>query len=211
MFFEPLAQEETTRPPKPGLPAWSAPPAEEMGATVISRLVLARTPNVAMTLPTIEAFSTGCLINVDIAMRRQTLSSDDFQALQLSVFPHMITGLGAGQLPDQLLRFGVRFADGTKATTVGQRLDLTELPQDPPPGPRLSMLPDMSLRSGDEDADVTIVGLWLWPSPPRDGFEFAVEWPSGGIELTIVELDGAAIADAAQQAIPYWPEPPKGE
>ncbi|MEU8245753.1 hypothetical protein [Nonomuraea sp. NPDC048916] len=43
---------------------------------------------------------------------------------------------------------------------------------------------------------------------PRDSFEFAMEWPVGGIELSIVELDGAAIA-AAQQAAPYWPESPQ--
>ncbi|MFI6321587.1 hypothetical protein ACIBG8_28910 [Nonomuraea sp. NPDC050556] len=213
MFFEPPpVQEESTPPPKPGLPVWSAPPAEEMGAVMVGGMTLARTPNVAITLPTIHAFSTGCLINVDIVTRRQTLSTDDFQALQLSVFPHMITGVRADQpLPDQLLRFGVRFADGAKATTVGQRLDRAQLPQDPPPGPQLSLLlPGMSMRSGDEDAGVMTMGLWLWPSPPRESFELAVEWPVGGIQLSIVELDGAAIAAAAQQAVPYWPESPLG-
>jgi hypothetical protein len=182
-----------------------------MGAVLVSGLVLARTPNVAITVPTIQAFSTGCLINVDIVTRRQALSSDDFQALQLAVFPHMITGVRAGQpLPDQLLRFGVRFAGGAKATTVGQRLDRTQLPQDPPPGPHLSLLlPGMSMRSGDDDAGVMTWGLWLWPSPPRERFELAVEWPVGGIELSIVELDGAAIAAAAQQVVSYWPEPPQ--
>ncbi|SPL88251.1 unnamed protein product [[Actinomadura] parvosata subsp. kistnae] len=178
---------------------------------MVSGLILARTSNVAITVPTIQAFSTGCLINVDIVTRRQTLSPDDFQALQLSVFPHLITGVKAGQpLPDQLLRFGVRFADGAKATTVGQRLDRTQLPQDPPPGPQLSLLlPSMSIRSGEEDAGVTTWGLWLWPSPPPQRFELAVEWPVGGIELSMVELDGAAIAAAAQQAILYWPEFPR--
>lgn len=183
-----------------------------MGAVMVSGLALARSPNVAITLSTIQAFSTGCLINVDIVTRRQTLSPDDFQTLQLSVFPHMITGLRADQpLPDQLLRFGVRFADGAKATTVGQRLDRTQLPQDPPPGPQLSLLlPGISMRSGDEeDAGVMTMGLWLWPSPPPESFELAVEWPVGGIQLSIVELDGTAIAAAARQAVPYWPEPPQ--
>lgn len=179
-----------------------------MGAVMISGLVLARVPNVAITVPTLQAFSTGCLINVDIVTRRHTLSPEDFQALQLSVFPHMVTGVKADQpLPDQLLRFGVRFADGAKATTVGQNLDRTHLQQDPPPGPQLtSLLPGMSMRAGDEDAGVMTWGLWLWPSPPRERFELAVEWPVGGVGLSIVELDGAAIATAAQQAVPYWPD-----
>ena len=49
-------------------------------------------------------------------------------------------------------------------------------------------------------------GLWLWPLPPAEGFEFAVEWPFGGIGLTITELDGAAIVAAASRSAPYWPE-----
>jgi hypothetical protein len=210
MFFEPLpAQEESARPPKPGLPAWCAPPAEEMGAILVSRLKLAHSVNVAIIVPTIQVFSTGCLINVDIAMRRHTLSPDGFEALQRSMFFPLITTPEVGQLPDQLLRFGVRFADGTKATTVGQRFGRRSLPQDPPPGPQLSLLlPGVSARSDDEDSSVTTMGLWLWPSPPRDTFEFAVEWPAGGIELSIVRLDGAAIVDAAHQVIPYWPESP---
>jgi hypothetical protein len=48
--------------------------------------------------------------------------------------------------------------------------------------------------------------LWLWPLPPAGNFEFAVEWPIGGIELTIAELDGAAVAAASQPSY-YWPAP----
>ncbi|WP_329424181.1 hypothetical protein OG339_27740 [Streptosporangium sp. NBC_01495] len=40
-----------------------------------SGLVLARTPDIVITLPTIQAFRTGCLMNVDIAMRRHTMSA----------------------------------------------------------------------------------------------------------------------------------------
>ncbi|MER6829015.1 hypothetical protein ABT352_23750 [Streptosporangium sp. NPDC000563] len=212
MFFEPpSAQEEATRPPKPELPAWYAPPAEEMGATMTSDLLLARTQNVAITLPTIRAFSTGCLLDVDIVMRRRSLPPDDFQALQMSVFPHMISSVSARGLPDNLLRFGVRFADGTKATTVGQRFDLARLPQDPPSVPRLSWLfGGMSLRSGGDEEGFLTVGLWLWPSPPPETFELGVEWPSAGIELSIATLDGAAIVSAAERSVPYWPDPPPG-
>jgi hypothetical protein len=211
MFFEPPSeQEEPTRLPKPGLPAWYAPPADEMGGVVVSGLVLARTPNIAVTLPTIQAFEIGCLMNVDIVMRPHTLSADDFQALQLSVYPHMVARVGAGRLPDDLLRFGVRFADGTKATTVGQRFDIDRIPQDPPSAPRLSWLfGGVSMRSGDKDLSAITMGLWLWPLPPPETFELAVEWPAGGIELGIVTLDGAVIGSAAQRSVPYWPNSPK--
>jgi len=213
MFFEPpVAQEEAPRPPKPELPAWYAPPAEEMGTVMISDLVLARSPNVAIALPTIRAFGTGCLLNLEIVTRRRSLPLADFQTLQMSLFPHMIPGVGGRGLPDNLLRFGVRFADGTKVTTVGQRFDLARLPRDPPPGPQLSlMLGGASLRSGDDDEGLITMGLWLWPSPPPETFELGVEWPAGGIELSIATLDGAAIASAAERSVPYWPDPPADE
>ena len=34
-----------------------------------------------------------------------------------------------------------------------------------------------------------------------------MEWPLGGIGLTIAELDGAAIAAAASRPSYYWPGP----
>ncbi|GIH27573.1 hypothetical protein Aph01nite_58830 [Acrocarpospora phusangensis] len=169
-------------------------------------LILARTPDIAIALPAIQAFSTGCLMNVDLVMRRRTLSPGDFQALMLSVYPHMVTGVTADHLPDNLLRFGTRFADGTKTTTVGQRFDRADLPQDPPPGPRLSwLLGGSSMRSGD-DVGLITMGLWLWPLPPPETFELAVEWPASGINLTLTDVDGTAIVSAAQHSIPYWPD-----
>jgi hypothetical protein len=35
-----------------------------------------------------------------------------------------------------------------------------------------------------------------------------VEWPFGGIELAITELDGAAILAAAERSAYYWPADP---
>jgi len=49
-------------------------------------------------------------------------------------------------------------------------------------------------------------GLWLWPLPPAETFEFAAEWPFGGIELSIIELDGSAVTAAASRSVSYWPE-----
>jgi hypothetical protein len=50
------------------------------------------------------------------------------------------------------------------------------------------------------------LGLWLWPLPPAEPFEFAVEWPFGDIDLSIAELDGAAMVAAAGRSAHYWPE-----
>ncbi|GAA1684969.1 hypothetical protein GCM10009733_097150 [Nonomuraea maheshkhaliensis] len=209
MFFEPPpAREDDSPAPRPGLPVWYAPPADQAGRVTLLGVVLARTPNAVITLSAITAFSTGCLLNVEVATRRHTLSADDYQALQMSLFPIMVPGLTSGRpLPEALLRFGVRFADGTKATTVGQRFERSRFTQEAPPGPCLFWLPGgMSMRSGDENAaSVVPVGLWLWPLPPKEHFELAVEWPAGGVELGFTSLDGSAVAAAAERSAPYWP------
>jgi len=46
-----------------------------------------------------------------------------------------------------------------------------------------------------------------WHRADRD---HAVEWPFGGIGLTIMELDGAAIVAAARRSAYYWPETDQG-
>jgi hypothetical protein len=61
-------------------------------------------------------------------------------------------------------------------------------------------------RGGGQEIGFHHFGLWLWPSPPPETFEFAVEWPAGGIGLTVVTLDGAAIEEAAARSAPYWPD-----
>jgi hypothetical protein len=57
---------------------------------------------------------------------------------------------------------------------------------------------------GGRDHETHQFGLWLWPLPPAEPLEFAVEWPLGGIELTTVELDGADLVAAAQRSTGYW-------
>ncbi|MGR6913166.1 hypothetical protein ACU635_02800 [[Actinomadura] parvosata] len=98
-------------------------------------------------------------------------------------------------MPDRVLRWGVRYADGTKLTTLDER-------GFPPTGPLLLLSPAGDVMTGTLHSGVR---LWLWPLPPPEPFELAVEWPLGGIGLTIVELDGAAIAEAARRSAPYWP------
>ena len=35
--------------------------------------------------------------------------------------------------------------------------------------------------------------MWLWPLPPPEPFEFAVEWPAFDVPLTFNEIDGGEI------------------
>ena len=48
-------------------------------------------------------------------------------------------------------------------------------------------------------------GFWLWPLPEPGTIRVSCEWPLVEIPLSTVELDGAAIVEAAARAVPLWP------
>jgi hypothetical protein len=207
MFFEPEpAAEEPARRRHPDIPPWSAPPALEAGVPLAVARTVARSDNVVVCLPVIRVFSAGCMLEMEIVSRQASMAEDDWWELHMSVH-RGFRGFRGSRLPDQLLRLGVRYPDGSKATTLDRHR--RELRDDPPEGPLLSWWPSGSGMRGGGEADIghSQFGLWLWPLPPAGNFEFAVEWPLGGIGLTIAELDGAAIAAAASRPSYYWPGP----
>ena len=211
MFFEPLpAGEEPALRGWPEPPPWCGPPALETGVVLAVERTVARSANVVVLLPTIRVFRSGCMLDVEVVSRQGTLSEDDWWNLHMSVYGGLLRKRGGARLPDKLLRLGVRYADGTKATTIEQHRRGAPTSDDPPAGPLLSWSPGGSggTRRGGEEVSFSHFGLWLWPLPPGESFEFAVQWPFGGIGLTIVELDGTAIVAAAGRSAPYWPDSP---
>ncbi len=210
MFFEPLpAGEETVAAGLPEPPPWSGPPALETGAVLAVQQTMASSANVVLRLPVIRAFRPGCMFDVEVISRQGGLSEDDWWDLHTSVYGGFHRLRGGAPLPRRLLRLGVRYADGRKATTLESRVRRRQTSDEPPTGPLLSWSPGSSGMHGRE-VGFSGFGLWLWPLPPAEAFEFAVEWPFGGIELTITELDGAAIVAAASRSACYWPETEQG-
>jgi hypothetical protein len=209
MFFESLpAGEETVAAGLPEPPPWSGPPPLETGAVLAVEQTVARSGNVVLRLPTIRAFRPGCMFDVEVVSRQGELSEDDWWDLQTSVWGfHQVRG--GAPLPRRLLRLGVRYADGRKATTLESQVRRRQTCDEPPAGPLVSLSPGSSGMHG-RDMGFSDFGLWLWPLPPAEVFEFAVEWPFGGIELTIAELDGAAIVAAASRSAYYWPDTEPG-
>jgi len=204
MFFEPEPAGEEPARRWPEIPPWSGPPALEAGVPLAVAWIVARSDNIVVLLPVIRVFSTGCMLEMEIVSRQADMAADDWWELHMSVH-RVFRGFRGSRLPDQLLRLGVRYPDGSKATTLDRHRP--ERRDDPPEGPLLSWWPSGSgMRGGEGEIGYSHFGLWLWPLPPAGNFEFAVEWPLGGIELTIAELDGAAIA-AASQPLYYWPAP----
>jgi hypothetical protein len=208
MFFEPPPAGE-------GPPAWKMerkpwdPPPLETGVVLAIDKTVARTPNVLIRLPTIRAFRHGCMLDVEVVTRQSELSADEFWDLRLS--SHSGAGIPrvrhGDPLPRRLLRLGVRYADGSKVTTIESPERRPRKGEEPPTQRLLTWWPGSSgMHGAGLDVSFSRFALWLWPLPPAEPFEFAVEWPLGGIDLTFTELDGAAIVAAAPRSAFYWPD-----
>jgi hypothetical protein len=205
VFFEPLlAGTEPEVERRSEIPEWSAPPSSEIGAVIAVDRMVAQSAIAVVVLPMVRVFRSGCMVDVEVVSRQGDLSDDDWWRLSWSA--HGLVQYRAGDLPDRLLRMGVRYSDGTKATTLElrPRRRMSSPGDEPPTGPLLSLWPSGSGMRGGGAFGLDRITLWLWPLPPAENFEFAVEWPLGGIELTIVELDGAAIAAAAERSTEFW-------
>jgi hypothetical protein len=117
--------------------------------------------------------------------------------------PHRRMRRGS-ELPPEMLRFGLRFSDGRKATTVDGVFPFdfgtSEDDETEPPGPVL-----MQRGGGGGDGDWEC-GFWLWPMPPAGQLAFVVEWPAENIEETTHEVDAALFRDAATKSEVLWPD-----
>jgi hypothetical protein len=202
-FFEP----PPSAPRPPDVPAphpWWQAPRNELGAPVPLRLVLARSERVAVALVGATAYTTGVALTIAVRWRRQV--ADHSEDLYDDPFEHpfgltMMRRRPTGELSPEILRFGVQFSDGRKATTVGGLpwVDGGDADEEPT-GPVL-MEGGGGGGDGEWDSD-----FWLWPLPPPGPLTFAVEWPSAQIELTKHEVDATLILEASALSEQLWPE-----
>lgn len=95
--------------------------------------------------------------------------------------------------PNEIFRFGVEYADGSKAQDFSRRFFPPS--DEKRPGPRISH------RGGSSSDDEWRHRLWITPLPPKGPLKFAVEWPVAGIPETITELDATPLREAASSAL----------
>jgi hypothetical protein len=211
-FFEPPPPpKRPNRDTMAELPArqpWWGAPSNELGASVPLRLVLARTDDVAVAVVGATAYSTG--VEFRLAVRRRPRSWKELDDQEMGEF---LEGDPFGRLfgrphrgrefPPEILRFGVQFSDGRKATTVGDMVPWDHgLDQDGDQEPPGALLTQGGGRGGNGEWESE---FWLWPIPPPGPVAFVVEWPAKKIELSRQEVDAALFLDAAAQSELLWP------
>jgi hypothetical protein len=153
-----------------------------------------------------------------------TMAGDEVDELDPLLFEgRRLRRMGKGaasEIPDAMLRFGVEFADGTKATNTGDQ-PLTNLAggtshvstaasqseaQHAPAGPVLHT------GGGGGGGGNWRQDMWIWPLPPPGRLTFVCQWPEAGIELTRHDIDAQPILDAATQAqVIFDDQPPSDE
>ena len=195
-FFEPPEEVQLPRLEQPEQKPWWGPPTNELGATVPLRLVLARTDTAVVAMLDAVAYSTG--VSLHLMVKRRGAENDVRDQLD-DPFGHVRMRPGAATgLPPEVLRFGVQFADGNKATTLGPPFPFGIEAE--PTGPILVF---HGASGGDREWDTT---LWLWPLPPPGSLGLVVEWPGQGISESRHEIDVQPLLEAARSSEQLWPE-----
>jgi hypothetical protein len=171
-------------------PAWIGPPENELGVAVPLRRILFRGDDLAIALIGVVAYSNG--LELQVVLRRRELAEEPDPMLFHMRSRHSRTG----ELTPEVLRFGVEYPDGRKATNLGNPF---------PVGNEEPTAPVLMERGGGGGGRSWNFGYWLWPLPPPGPLRVVIEWPVAGVPLTDVELDGDLIASAAAEVDVLWP------
>jgi hypothetical protein len=164
---------------------------------VALELVLADNERAAVFLGRCSAYATGFELEVRVLVRA---GADELDPSLNGIYHRP----GRGSTYEEMLRFGIAFSDGRKATNVAG----------PPHGGRLA-------RGPREPPDPVLWGMgggggggrwrqdfWVWPLPPPGPVGFVCEWPAAGIPLSRAEIDAQVLLDAAGRARALFPNEP---
>ncbi len=175
-------------------PPWTGRPQGETPAAAVGELRLARSARAEIRVAYIDAYPEGFELEVTA---RTDIAYDELRREGDRLGPDVfgghwpLSGERRDVLPPQLLRVGVRFADGRVATNIGGH-------DRPLAGPTIS-----SLRGGGTGRPGEShfhQGYWVSPLPPPGPVELVCEWPAAGIPVTRREVDSRALREAAERS-----------
>jgi hypothetical protein len=150
-------------------------PAAEFGVPVAADIPLFRDDDIAVTVTSLRAFSTGFTYTLHLLTR---------EPQEVGAFERLRHGHG-----DELLRHSVRYPDGATADNVT-----------PAAGP-LTLV----TGSGGGGGHRYELNFWVSPLPQPGEVTFACRWPARNIPESAATIDGGLIAAAAARSTPVWP------
>lgn len=161
------------------------------------QFVLAQSSLALIAIRHVLAYPSGFEFTVDCLVRQ--LPDDPEVLMGFQGLPYyMRRSPDPARLPDGLFRFGIKFADGSKVTTL-QDPHVRAMVSDPD---RPVLLPMGSGSSGSPRRLGT--NFWCFPLPPPPRMHFVCEWPALGTPFTTHEVEVNPIQAAASQAVQLW-------
>jgi hypothetical protein len=202
-FFEPPPQPPEP-PPEPPRRPWAGERDAVIGRTVALNLVIGRSDKAALWIPALTAYLDGFEFDIELRYRRDEAEVE--HPFFLGHHPRRRRRPPEEGLDPDLLRLGIQFSDGRKATNIESRMSfrMPGEPDEPPEGPVLFP------RGGGGGDGRWQQGFWVWPLPPEGPLAFVCEWPAADIPETRNEIDSALIGDAAGAAVILWSDTEAG-
>jgi hypothetical protein len=163
-------------------------------------LVLARTDDTLVGVTDVRGYPNGFVFLLRL---RWGLVTDPDEEVPWP-FPHWGSPdpLDGDLFPDELLRFGVQFADGRRVTNMDR---YPSVPEDLPPNQPVLVEAGVGGEGGRLGRGASWdLELAIQPLPPRGQLAFVCAWPGRGIPESRVEIDAGLILDAAAAAVPFF-------
>jgi hypothetical protein len=181
--------------------AW--PCTNELPGMAPVAVILARTEETVVAVTGIRAYPAGFGFTLHLRLR----NLDPRQRREFSPFPELGRHRGP-EWPDEVLRLTIEFANGRSVSTLDAPPGGSEAPD--PAQPMLSSGPGTGMAVSGSFRD-----RWVWdmdyrvrPLPPPGPLAFICVWPERGIPSSRLEVDGAAIREAAGAAVTLWSDDP---
>jgi hypothetical protein len=164
--------------------------------------ILARTQETVVAVTGIRAYPAG--FGFTLSLRLRNLGPSERRGF----WPFDELSQRRGRARDDGLGLTVEFADGRSVSTL-----------DAPPVGADGLDPDRPMLSSGPGTGMAVSGSfrdrWIWdmdyrvrPLPPPGPLAFACTWPERGISSSRLEVDGAAVREAADAAVTLWREDP---
>lgn len=195
-FFE-RARSDVSPPPEPeperATPDWFEPSAGVVPGPSTQQIVLFRTARAILVLRQFDVYPTGVEFTIDLRVRPTSDQLYDTPwELDWRSLRHQPSG---EELPDDFLRLGFQFADGSTWTNFG------------PNFPRFDKEPEGPVvvgGSGGGGGNRWSMRYWMWPLPPPGDLVVYAAWPSFHIDEVSATVDATALRRDAENAQVIW-------
>jgi hypothetical protein len=166
------------------------PPNDIQGVEVPLELVIARSPKIAAVVGHITAYPNGFSFSLSLRSKPgHEMAAEGFHGWRRRPG----RGRWVRELPKDVFRFGVVFADGSTATN----LKVFGFGAPAPPTP-----PILLGGGGGGSGSRYELSYWIWPLPPAGPMALVTEWPAERLPLTRFEIDSGPIRSAGMSATP---------